>query len=137
MHNACGVRGVERVGDLDRQRQSGLKLQGFSRDPGPQRRPIKKLHGNEDMAILLANFVDCADIRVIQRRRRLRFTPKAAQCLRVFGHVVRQKFKRHHPIETSVLRLENHPHAARTDVRLQFIRPELHARSERHGWSRL
>jgi hypothetical protein len=53
-----------------------------------QRQPIEKLHGDERFAMLVVNFVDSADVRMIQCGSRLGFALKAAECLRVFGYVI-------------------------------------------------
>jgi hypothetical protein len=55
--------------------------------------PIQKLHGDEGFAVLVVNFVDGADVRMIQRRGSLGFALKAAECLRVFGYVVGQELE--------------------------------------------
>ncbi len=93
MDDAFGVRGVERVRNLDGQRQNQV---GFHRPPGDamfQRHTIQKLHGDECFVVLVVNFVDGADIGMIQCRCRLGFALKAAEGLRVFGYVVRQELE--------------------------------------------
>jgi len=42
-----------------------------------QRLPFDELHGDEDVALCLADFVDRAEVRVIERRRRTRFSHQA------------------------------------------------------------
>ena len=66
MHDSSGVRRVQSIGHLDSERQDQL---GFHRSAGDmllQRQAIQKLHGDERIAVLVVNFVDRADIRMIQ-----------------------------------------------------------------------
>ena len=58
-----------------------------------QRQPVQKLHGDERFAVLVVNFVDRADIGVIQSRGRLGFALKTAEGLWVFGYIVGQKLE--------------------------------------------
>ena len=51
---------------------------------------LEKLHGDEGLAILLADVVDRADIGVVQGGCGLGFALKAGQSLVVAGHVVGQ-----------------------------------------------
>jgi hypothetical protein len=97
------MRGIECVGNLDGQRQNQL---GFHRSPGDamlQRQPIQKFHGDERFTVLVVNFVDGADVRMIQGRSRLGFALKAAECLRVFGYVVGEELEGHKAAEFDIL----------------------------------
>ena len=47
-----------------------------------ERAPFEALHGDEPTALALADFVDGANIRMIQRRSRLRLALKSLQRLR-------------------------------------------------------
>ena len=75
--DAFGVGCIECVGNLDGQRQNQL---GFHRTPGDavlQRQAVQKLHGDERFAVLVVNFVDGADVRMIQCGGSLGFALKA------------------------------------------------------------
>ena len=61
---------------------------------------------------MLADFVDGADSRMIERRCGPRFTAEALQSDRILGNVERQKLERHVPAQGGVLGLVHHPHAA-------------------------
>jgi hypothetical protein len=43
-----------------------------------QRNPIQEFHGDESLAILLINFVNRADVRMVERGGGLRFALKTA-----------------------------------------------------------
>ena len=96
--DAFGMGGVERVGNLNPQRQ---KQFGFKRTPGDavlQGHPVQKLHSDEGATILLADVINGADIGVIQRGRGLRFTLEAGQSLCILGYLVRQELQSHEAV---------------------------------------
>src|SRR6202040_1800486 len=101
--DAFGVGGVERVGNLNRQGQQSVCLQRSARSPMLQSHPVQELHGDERFAVLVVNFVDRADIRVVESRSSLGFALKAAESLRVFGHLVGQELEGDKPAAIGVL----------------------------------
>ena len=50
--------------------------------------PVQKLHGDERLAVLLANVVNGADVGMIQSGSRLSFALETGQGLRVAGNFV-------------------------------------------------
>jgi len=111
MDDALGVRCVKRVANLNAKRQNQL---GFHRSPSDavlQRQAIQKLHSDERFAVLVVNFVDRANIRVVQCRGSFGLALKAAEGLRVFGYVVRQEFEGDKTPELHILGLVDHTHA--------------------------
>src|SRR5215470_16038798 len=106
------VSSVQRVRNLDPERENQVDLYRTPRDKVLQRAPIQKLHGDECLPILLANVVDGADVRMVQSRRRFRFTPEALQSLRVPGNTLREKLEGHETVESTVLGFVHHTHAA-------------------------
>jgi len=95
MNDAFGVRGVDRVGNFDSQRQCRFDLHWLSANAMLQRESVQKFHGDESFAVCVINLVDGADVRMIQRRGGPGFALKAAECLRVFGYVVGQELEGH------------------------------------------
>src|SRR5215469_993370 len=75
-----------------------------------QGQAIQKLHHDERLTILLSDFIDCADIRMIKSGSRLRFASKPSQRLGVFGNLVRQEFQGDKSVKSYVLSLVNHTH---------------------------
>src|SRR2546422_513629 len=63
-------------------------------------------------AILLVDFMNCANVGMVQSRSGLCFTAKAAQDLSIFGHFVGQKLQRNKAIEFGVLGFEYYAHPA-------------------------
>src|ERR1700674_1501203 len=76
-----------------------------------QRQPVQKFHRDERSAVLLVNFVDRADVRMIQGRGSLGFALKAAQDLRVFGYFVGQELQGNKPAELHILSFVDNTHA--------------------------
>ena len=82
---------VKRIGNLDSQRQQQF---GFERTPCDavlQGHAIEELHRDERMAIVLADFVNRADVGMVQGRGCLRFPVKAFQGAGVFSQLLRKK----------------------------------------------
>ena len=73
-------------------------------------RIIEKLHSDEGFSLLVVNLVDRADVGMVQGRSGLSFALEAAECLRVFGHVVGQELESHKAAELYVLGFVHHPH---------------------------
>ena len=67
VNDAFGVRGVERVGDFDGESEQVLDIHGPAGDAVLQRHAIEKFHGDEGLAVLLADVVNGADVGMIQR----------------------------------------------------------------------
>ena len=87
-----------------------------ARDPVLQRQAIQKLHGDERLAVVLADLVNRADVGMVQRRGRLRFAPEALQRLRVLGHIIGQELQSDKAAELCVLGLVDHAHPAATEL---------------------
>src|ERR1700674_4701029 len=59
--DASGMSGIQRVGDLNPERQHGLDVYCLSCNAILQRHSIQKLHGDERTTVMLADLVDGAD----------------------------------------------------------------------------
>jgi len=81
-----------------------------------QRLALQKFHGQKQFAVGFLNVVNRADVRVVQRRRRPRFSPQPLQRLAVFGIFLRQKLQGHEAAQLGVLGLVDHTHAAATEL---------------------
>src|SRR2546425_9329779 len=74
---------VESVGDLDAQIEHRLDLQRLAAYHVPERLPLQQFHGDEGSPIGLVDFVDRADVRVVQRGRSLGLPLETAEGLRI------------------------------------------------------
>jgi hypothetical protein len=114
MHDAFGVRGVERVGGIDSQRQQRFDFHRASGDGVLQRLPVETLHGDEGGPGFLADVVNGANVGMVQRGCRFGFAAKTFEGLPVLRQILRQKFQRDKSVEPGVLRLVDHAHATAT-----------------------
>ena len=89
---------------------------GLPGDAVLERLAIQKLHGDERLAVVLADLVDRADVRMVQRRRGTRFAPEAFQRLRVAGHFLGQELQGHEAAKVGVLGLVDHTHPAAAEL---------------------
>ena len=111
MPSACAASSASAISMASRQQR--FHLQRTPSDPLPQRHAIQKLHGDEGSPVVLADFVNRADVGMVQRRRRPRLAPKALQRQRFARRIFGQELQRHQTAERRVLRLVDHAHAAR------------------------
>ena len=112
MHDPLRMGRVQCIGNLDAERKQRVQLHRTIADDMFQRRAVQVLHDDERLAVLLADVVNGADIRMIERRRSPRLAAESLQRLPVLGHFLRQEFQRDEAVKPSVFRLVNHTHAA-------------------------
>ena len=113
VNDACAVRGIQRIGDLDAERQHRVHLQPAM--PGDcllQRGALQILHGDEGAAVLLADVMNGADVGMIQGGRGSSLALEPAQRLPVASQFVRQELQRDEAMEPRVLRFVHHAHSA-------------------------
>src|SRR6202011_5884362 len=115
------VGSVERVGDFDRQGEQTIKLHR-SLNQVLQSFATEALHHDEQMSVVLANFVDGADVGVVQGRSGTGLAPKALESLGVLGRIVGEEFQRDKSAEKSVFGLVNYAHPTATE---QFENPVM------------
>ena len=119
--DAVAVRGVERVGDLDTEIEQVVERQRTAREPLLQRLAFEQLHHHELLAVVLADVVQRADVRVAQRRDDPRLAQKALHRLRIAAELRRQQLQRHVTTEPGVFRFVDHAHAAAAERREHTI----------------
>ncbi len=112
VHDAMGVGGIKRVGDLDTEVQQLGQGQWTFRDALPERHAVQKLHRDKAPALRLTDFVNHTDVGMIQGRCGPRFPAESFQYRWVLGHEVGQKFERHQAAQLGVLSFVNHTHPA-------------------------
>ncbi len=116
MDDAPAVRHLERFGQLQAQIDHGLHWYAGPRQPMPERLTFEQLHRNERTAVVIADFVDRADVWMIERRGSPSFAFEAFDHRRVGGKLGRQELQRHQPAKTRVLGLVDDTHS--TDAHL-------------------
>src|SRR6202049_335831 len=75
-----------------------------------QRHTVEKFHHDEGLAFTLADFVDGADVGMIQGRRGTSFPAEAFERLRVSGNIFRQELQGDEATKLRVLGLVDHAH---------------------------
>src|ERR1700732_4126683 len=105
MNDPVRVRGIQGIGDFDSQRQENVQVQQAAGNSMLQSRAVQKFHDDERLTILLSDFIDSADIGVVQRGSRLRFALKTGQSGRVLGYLFGEKLDRHKAVRARVPRL--------------------------------
>ena len=116
VNDVFGVRSIERVGDFDGESEEVFDIHGAAVDAVLERLPIKEFHGDEGVAILLADIVNRADVGMVQGRGGLRFTLESRESLRIAGDILRQKFQRDEALEARVFGLVNDTHASAAEL---------------------
>src|SRR5579863_1966979 len=76
MNNSFRVRGVERVSNLNREREHFASLHRARSDLMLQRASVEVFHGDEGITVLLADIMNRTDVGMVQRRSCLRFAFK-------------------------------------------------------------
>src|SRR5215472_4634896 len=114
MHDAFPMCCIERISNLNSERQGVFHLQRPPRDAVLQRHAVEKLHNHEGASSFLADVVNGADVGMVQSGSSFSLSPKAAQCLHITSHIVRQEFERHKAVQPRVLGLINDAHSSTT-----------------------
>ena len=112
MHNSLRVSRLQRIRDLNCQRQQLFQIKRLSAHPLRQRLALQQLHHDKMLPFVLLDRVNRTNIRVVQRGRSSRLSLKPFQQLCVAGHFARQKFYRHPPAQPRILRFIHHTHTA-------------------------
>ncbi len=116
VNDAAGVGSVERVGDFDAPVEQQIERHRTAFDAMFERLALEELHRDEVPAIGFVNFVDRADIRVIQGRGGAGLPLEPFERLPVLRQVFRQEFQRHQAAQLRVLGLVDDAHAAATEL---------------------
>src|SRR5208283_5159793 len=88
-----------------------IGLDGLSGYTMLQRHAIQKFHDDERLTLFLPDFMNSADIGMVQGRSRLSLSLEAGQGLRIFGHIIGQKLEGDKAMQADVLGLVDDAHA--------------------------
>src|SRR5215469_18006229 len=121
MNDALAVRGIQTVRNIDGDIEQPIGIYGTVINDVLQRHSVEELHRDEDPTVSLVNFINDADVGMIQGRRRTRFAAEALEHLRVIGKILRQEFKSDEPAEASVLGFVYHPHTPAAQLRQDSV----------------
>ncbi len=132
MHDPGGVRFREPLGHLRRDRQKPLLRQRPVDEHLSQRDSVHQLHRHVGGRAVCPDVVDRDDVRVVERRGRLRFLLEAPQAAGVGSERFRQDLERHLASEARVPCPVYLPHPARAQVRENLVRTEAAAGGKAH-----
>src|SRR4029077_18593888 len=86
--DAGSVSGVERVGDVDGDGEKNFRFERTPRNSVLQREAVQKLHGDEASPVVLTDFVDGANIWMVESGSSTGFAAETLQRLRVLRHII-------------------------------------------------
>ncbi len=110
------MRGVERVGDRCRQLQKLGQRQRAAREAVAQAFALQKLHHEKRHAAFATHFVNRADVRMVERRRRARLPVESLHRAFIRQECRREELERHLAAQSRVLRAVDNAHAAGADL---------------------
>ena len=111
MSDSTKVGMIEGVSNLNGDVENAFNAKGLARDEVLERLALKKLHDNEGLiAGVFADFVDRADVRVVEGGSGSSFTKEAFERKLVGDGFGSEKFERDVAIEDGVTRGVNHTH---------------------------
>src|SRR5438105_3935263 len=102
--------GIERIGDLYSQVKQQWQWQWVVGNALPQSRAIQILHRDKALVLRLADFVNHADVGMIEAGGGPRFPAEPFQHRGVFCDQLGQEFESHHPAQLNVLGLVHNAH---------------------------
>ena len=106
------VGGFERIGDLDCNFEGLSPGQRLPRNHVLERLPFQQLHHDEGLTLELVNFVDGANVGVVETGGGTGFALKALQGLRVADQIGREELQGNASTQSEILGAVNHSHAA-------------------------
>ena len=122
------------VSHLDGIAQELIQRERTFREAGGERLAFQVLHHQEVDAVLVADVVKGADMRVVQAGDGAGFALEALAKFRVGGQVGRQNLDGDGAVEARVFRAIDLAHAAGADERQDLVGAETSARGEGHGY---
>ena len=112
MNDSFTVCGFEGVGNLDAEIEQEFELEGASADAMLQSGAFEEFHGEVGLSAILTDFVNRADVWMIERGGGAGLAPEAFEGLRVFCEFVRQKFEGDVAAEVRILGFVDDTHTA-------------------------
>jgi hypothetical protein len=110
--DAFGVGGVEGVCNFDGEIDQRFGVDGTASDAVLEGLAFEELHDDEGLAVFLVNFVDGADVGMVQGRSGASFPLKTIKGLTILGEFFRKKFEGDEASELDVLGAVDDAHAA-------------------------
>src|SRR5882724_9882504 len=115
------VRGIERVGNLHTDLEDGLDCKNTPGDTFLERFALEQLHHDERLPIVFPNFVNGADIGMIQRRSGTRLATETLERLRILVERFGKKFQSDAAAKLQIFGGIDHAHATPTELFKDFV----------------
>ena len=116
MDDALRVGGVQRIGNLDGEVEQFVRLEQFPGNALLQGLALQQLHSDEGLAFVLADFVNRADVGMVQRRGGAGLALEAFQGLTVLAPLLRQELESDLTAQRGVLGLIDDTHAPAAEL---------------------
>ena len=135
MNDPVSMRVIEGAGDVNRVCKRLVEREPPFRESSGQRVAFEALHDEKIDIVMTSDVVKGTDVRVRERRNRLRFSRKPDAHLRIECDSCRQDFDCHRAIEAGIRRTEDLTHASGAEAALYAIgtkrRPATNVRTIR------
>ncbi len=115
MNDALGVRGVEAVGDVDGEGEEAFEVHGAAGDGVLEGLALEVLHRDEGLAVGVADFVDGADVGVVEGGGGFGFAAETFEGLGIAGERFGEEFQSDETVEERVLGFVDDAHSAATE----------------------
>jgi len=116
MDDALGVCGIESIGNLDGDVEKAFEFDRLTCNKVFERGAVEKFHGEECLIAVSPDFVDGADIGMIECRSGTGFATEAFEYLRVAGEIIRKKLESNKAAEFEVFGFVDHTHPAAAEL---------------------
>jgi hypothetical protein len=116
MDDALRMGGVECVGDIDGDFEEAIEREKAGTEERFEIRAFEILHDDVEEAVLRADFVDGADVGVIERGGGAGFAAKTFKGLRILGGFAGEKFEGDEAAELDVFGFVDDAHASATNA---------------------
>lgn len=110
VNDALRMGGIECIGDLDSQIKSDVIFEWPACNAMSKGLTLQAFHRDEGAPCGFVNFVNRANVRMVQRGCCFGFALKAAEGLRVTGNIIWNKLQRDEAVQSKVLGLVDHTH---------------------------
>ena len=135
MHDPLPVRLVQRVGDLDAEAERLRERQRALAEPVRERLALEQLHDEVLRAVLVADVVERADVRMRELRDRLRLPLEPLANLGGGRQMLRQHLDRDGALEPRVPRLVDLSHPPGAERRQDLVGTEFCSGGEAQEWA--
>ena len=136
MDDAPPERLVEGIGQLSGDRHRLIERKWALLETRRERLAVEVRHHQEVDAVGVADVVDAADMRMVERRYGAGFALEPTARIGICGQLVRQHFDRYGPIEPGIVRPIHLTHAAGAEGRQNLVGTQTSAGRESHAAGR-